>query len=149
METTDTKVKAYFWGNRLDQIIEQMSTQGIPDGLDPVAFGKELAVRLKTEIPPYTDSKPVRDCAGEKICGEKTAFYATQMETFLNNTIADTDGFCKYVRRKWHRYLQAKLMVLVSDIIRMFANMEKHETDGRNEYAVEVARKLAKTLDEI
>ena len=142
-------VNSYFWNNSdLYKVVDEIANGSIHPDLNTDILVRELAKRVKAHITPYSDAKPVTDCCGDSICGERTAYYAMKLEDYLNNTIRDDKGFMRYVRTKFHRTIQQSLMTFVIKVIRLFASYTSHDIDGRNESAVAIAKKLAECLDE-
>lgn len=151
METTAEQQKAvreYFWDNDIQTITTAIMDGTLPDNLDRDLVMRKYAEYVKPHMPPKSDSKPCLGWGGEKICGERTAHYASKMEEYLNDYGMDCKGFVAYVLAKYHRTIQQSFMSLVMTAIREYAEVPDSRTDPRNAEAVRVARILAKALDE-
>ena len=75
---------------------------------------------------------------------ERDAFYAREMEEYVNSFGTDEEKFAETCSH-FHRTLQQSLMRLVVKIISKFATLD---TDGRNERAVALAKKLDNVIRE-
>lgn len=75
---------------------------------------------------------------------DRDAFYAREMEDYVNSFITDEEKFAEACSH-FHRTLQQSLMRLIVEIISKFATLD---TDGRNERAVALAKKLDNVIKE-
>ena len=73
---------------------------------------------------------------------DRDAFYAREMEDYVNSFGTDEEKFAEACSH-FHRTLQQSLMRLIVRIISKFATLD---TDGRNERAVALAKKLDKVI---
>lgn len=74
----------------------------------------------------------------------RDAFYAREMEDYVNSFGTDEEKFAEACSH-FHRTLQQSLMRLIVKIISKFATLD---TDGRNERAVALAKKLDNVIRE-
>ena len=74
----------------------------------------------------------------------RDAFYAREMEDYVNSFGTDEEKFAEACSH-FHRTLQQSLMRLIVKIIAKFATLD---TDGRNERAVALAKKLDNVIKE-
>ena len=74
----------------------------------------------------------------------RDAFYAREMEDYINSFGTDEEKFAESCSQ-FHRTLQQSLMRLIVKIISKFATLD---TDGRNERAVALAKKLDNVIRE-
>lgn len=76
--------------------------------------------------------------------GDRDDFYAREMEDYVNSFGTNEEKFAETCSR-FHRTLQQSLMRLIVKIISKFATLD---TDGRNERAVALAKKLDNVIRE-
>lgn len=74
----------------------------------------------------------------------RDAFYAREMEDYVNSFGTDEEKFAEACSH-FHRTLQQSLMRLIVKIVSKFATLD---TDGRNERAVALAKKLDNVIRE-
>ena len=74
----------------------------------------------------------------------RDAFYAREMEDYVNSFGTDEEKFAETCSH-FHRTLQQSLMRL---IIKIISNLATLDTDGRNERAVALAKKLDNVIRE-
>ena len=74
----------------------------------------------------------------------RDAFYAREMEDYVNSFGTDEEKFAEACSH-FHRTLQQSLMRLIVKIIAKFATLD---TDGSNERAVALAKKLDNVIKE-
>ena len=75
---------------------------------------------------------------------DRDSFYAREMEDYVNSFGTDEEKFAESCSH-FHRTLQQSLMRLIVKIISKFATLD---TDGRNERAVALAKKLDNAIRE-